>query len=101
MFLHIGQRCASRLSPFPLLFVIYMNVVLYRLEHLLNQCSSPASDAWAFIDDILVRVQTPAQAQQVFEFFDGPVRQRVSKTETHAVDPSPPFSITLNSGKSL
>ena len=90
----------------PLLFVIYMNVVLYHLEHLLNQHNSPGSDAWAFIDDILARVQYPAQAQQVLEFFDGPVRQlgldmTVSKTKTHAIDPSPSFSITLNSGKAL
>ena len=99
-----GVRQGCPLSP--LLLVIYMNVVLYRLEHLLNQHTSPASDAWAFIDDILVRVQTPAQAQQVFEFFAGPVRQlglemNVSKAKTHARDPSAPFSITLNSGQTL
>ena len=89
-----------------LLFVIYMNVILHKLDHLLSQHGSVASQAWAFIDDILVRVPTSAQVKQAFESFDGPVRMmgldmNISKTEGHAIEPSTPFETDTASGKTL
>ena len=70
--LNRGVRQGCPLSP--LIFVLYINAVPYRLNSICEYFHTPGPAALAFVDNILVFVETQQQAEQVSQFFNGPVR---------------------------
>ena len=99
--LHREVRQGCPISP--LLFVLYINVVLCRLNSILEDFHTLVASALAFVDNILVRVETDQQAEEVFQFFNGPLRafglnMNIDRPQFHAIQPSPPFQRTLNDG---
>ena len=92
-----GVRQGCPLSP--LLFNLYLNIILHSLPKV---CAFTESDTiHSYIDDILIRSNSPHIIQKVYTFFHTTARQlgldmNTDKTEVHAMNNIPHIELRID-----
>ena len=88
-----GVRQGCPMSP--ILFCLYLNVLLFALPSHVTAPPSPHESGHAFVDDLLYRSEDGDCIQQILNFFDTVAREwgldlNLSKIEIHAMGTDPP-----------
>ena len=90
----------------PILFCLYLNVLLSALPSHVTAPPSPHESGHAFVDDLLYRSEDGDRIQPILNFSDTVAREwgldlNLSKTEIHAMGTAPPRTFTSPSGTPL
>ena len=90
----------------PILFVLYVNVLLFAIPHHLQTPPTQHESSHAFVDDLLYRSQSPKHIEEILSFFDTKGRVwgldiNLSKTELHSMGSAPQTTVTSPTGKQL
>ena len=90
----------------PILFCLYLNVLLFALPSHVMASPSPHKSGHAFIDNLLYRSEDGDRIQQILNFFDTVARGwgldlNLSKTEIHAMGTALTRTFTSPSGTPL
>ena len=90
----------------PVLFCLYLNVLLFALPCHVTAPPSRHESGQAFVNDLLYRSEDGDRIQQILNFFDTVAREwglhlNLSKTEIHAMGTAPPRAVTSPSGTPL
>ena len=90
----------------PILFVFYVNVLLFAVPHHLSTPITQHESSHAFVDDLLYRSESSQRIEEILSFYDSKGRawgldMNLSKTELHSMGKAPPTTITAPSGKRL
>ena len=98
----VGQGCPMS----PILFCLYLNVLLFALPSHVTAPPSSHDSGHAFVDDLLHRSESGDHIQQIRNFFATVAREwgpdlHLSKTEIHAMGNAPPRTFTSPSGTFL
>ena len=54
----------------PILFVLYVNVLLFAIPHHLKTPPTQHESTHAFVDDLLYRFQSPQRREEIVSFYD-------------------------------
>ena len=93
---HLQTRGVRQGCPMsPILFCLYLSVLLFALPSHVTAPPSPHESGHAFVDDLLYRSEDGDRIQQILNFFDTVAREwgldlNLSKTEIHAMGTPPP-----------
>ena len=95
----VQQGC----SMSPILFCLYLNVLLFALPSHVTAPPSPQEWGHAFVDDLLYRSEDGDRIQHILNFFDTVAREwgldlNLSKTDIHALGAAPPQNLHLPLG---
>ena len=104
---HLRTRGVQQVCPMsPILFCLYLNVLLFTLPSHVTAPPSPHESGHAFVDDLVHRSENGHRIQQIWNFFDTVARDwgldpNLSKTEIRAMGTAPPRTFTSPSGTPL
>ena len=104
---HLQTRGVRQGCPMsPIVFCLYLNVLLFVLPSHVTAPPSPQESGHAFVDDLLYRSEDGDRIQQILNLFDTVAREwgldlNLSKTEIHAMGTAPPGTFTSPSGTPL
>ena len=78
----------------PILFVLYVNVLLFAIPHHLQTPPTQHESSHAFVDDLLYRSQSPKHIEEILSFFDRKGRAwgldiNLIKIELHSMGSAP------------
>ena len=90
----------------PILFVLYVNVLLFAIPHHLQTPTTQHKSSHTFVDGLLYRSQSPKRIEEILSFFDTKGRAwgldiNLSKTELHSMGSVPQTTVTAPTGKQL
>ena len=104
---HLQTRGVCRGCPLsPILFVLYVNVLLFAVPHHLSTPITQHESSHAFVDDLLSRSESSQRIEGILSFYDSKgwawgLDINISKTEIHSMAKAPQTTITARSGKRL